>query len=214
MARAKPHAIDSSSTEADLLIALRADDRRAWAEAMRRFGGAMLAAARSIAANHADDAVQEAWIAAHGAIARFEGRAGIKTWLVRITINASYNHLRAHRREVSLEGLGSEHDPLANAFVSGEPFGMHWTVQFQRWTDDSPQALLEAHVLQECLEHHMADLPEGQRMALTLRDIEGLPADEICNTLRITPSNFRVLLHRARMRVFTMVSHYEETGEC
>ncbi|MFX7674831.1 sigma factor-like helix-turn-helix DNA-binding protein, partial [Acinetobacter baumannii] len=86
---------------------------------------------------------------------------------------------------------------------------MHWTVQFQRWTDDSPQALLEAHVLQECLEHHMADLPEGQRMALTLRDIEGLPADEICNTLRSTPSNFRVLLHRARMRVFTMVSHYE-----
>ncbi|MFX9893341.1 hypothetical protein ABTP50_21345, partial [Acinetobacter baumannii] len=83
--------------------------------------------------------------------------------------NASYNHLRAHRREVSLEGLGSEHDPLANAFVSGKPFGMHWTVQFQRWTDDSPQALLEAHVLQECLEHHMADLPEGQRMALTLR---------------------------------------------
>lgn len=198
------------SSEAVLLDGLRAGHRDAYREAMRRFGGAMLASARAIAPQHAEDAVQEAWISAHGAMSGFEGRASLKTWLVRITMNKAYAHLRARRKEVSLEGLESRHDPLTHAFLPNN----HWAMQFQRWTDDTPDALLQAHALQECLERHMAGLPDGQRLALTLKDIEGLTAQEICNTLAITPSNFRVLLHRARMRVFTMVSHYEETGEC
>lgn len=206
--------INADSSEAELLKGLRNSDREAYREAMRRFGGAMLASARAISPQHAEDAVQDAWISAYGAIDKFEGRSGLKTWLVRITINKVYSTLRSQQREVSLEGLESEHDPLANAFVPGGKFGFHWAVQFQRWSDDTPEALLSAHVLQECLDQHMADLPEGQRLALTLKDIEGLSPQEICNTLSITPSNFRVLLHRARMRVFTMVSHYEETGEC
>ncbi|MEL0027435.1 MAG: sigma-70 family RNA polymerase sigma factor [Perlucidibaca sp.] len=200
----------ADSSETALLAALCAGDRDAYREAMRRHGGAMLAAARSIAPRHAEDAVQEAWLSACTAIKRFEGRSGLRTWLVRITINQAYNHLRRQQREVSLEGLEQRHDPLAGAFTADGA----WLAPFQHWTDDSPDALLQAHVLQECLDHHLADLPEGQRMALTLKDIEGLSPQEICNTLAITPSNFRVLLHRARMRVFTMVSHYEETGEC
>ncbi len=214
MATATETKINADSSERELLAALRKGQQSAWGEAMRRFGGAMVAAARSIAPSHAEDAVQESWISAYSAIANFEGRSGLKTWLVRIAMNKSYNIIRSQKREVSLEGLEGEHDPLANAFVPGGPFGVQWGVQFQRWTDDTPQALLEAHVLQDCLDHHMADLPDGQRMALTLKDIEGLSPKEICNTLAISPSNFRVLLHRARIRVFTMVSHYEETGEC
>ncbi len=214
MATATETKINADSSERELLAALRGGQQSAWGEAMRRFGGAMVAAARSVAPRHAEDAVQESWISAYSAIANFEGRSGLKTWLVRIAMNKSYNIIRSQKREVSLEGLEGEHDPLANAFSPGGRFGMQWNVQFQRWTDDTPQALLEAHVLQDCLEHHMADLPDGQRMALTLKDIEGLSPKEICNTLAISPSNFRVLLHRARIRVFTMVSHYEETGEC
>jgi len=201
---------NADSSEPALLAGLRTHDREAYREAMRRYGGAMLASARAIAPQHAEDAVQEAWIAVYGAIDGFEGRSGLKTWLVRITINKAYGHLRSRRREVSLEGLGDGHDPLADAFSESG----HWRARFQPWTDDTPDALLQAHVLRECLDHHMADLPEGQRMALTLKDIEGLTPQEICNTLAITPSNFRVLLHRARIRIFTMVSHYEETGEC
>ncbi len=201
-------------SEKELISALKVADRNAYREAMRRYGGAMLAAARSITTQHAEDAVQEAWISAIAALKDFESRASLKTWLVRIAINKAYNAIRSHRREVSFEGLEAAHDPLADAFVPGGKFGTQWHVQFQQWTDDTPDALLQAHVLQECLDHHLEDLPEGQRLAITLKDIEGLSPSEICNTLDISPSNFRVLLHRARIRVFTMVSHYEETGEC
>ena len=51
------------------------------------------------------------------------------------------------------------------------------------------------------IEACIAELPETQRAVLTLRDVEGLDADEICNLLSITLTNQRVLLHRARARV-------------
>jgi len=212
MASVSPGSIrfDAESSESSLLSALRLGDRLAYREAMRRFGGAMLSAARAVAPQHAEDAVQDAWISVYGAIKEFEGRSGLKTWLTRITINKAYNYLRKQGREVSLEGLEAQHDPLDGAFTSTG----HWAKQWQQWDDDTPDALLSAHVLQECIEHHLDDMPEGQRLALTLKDIEGLSPSEICNTLTISPSNFRVLLHRARIRVFSMVSHYEETGEC
>lgn len=200
----------ADSSESALLAALRLGDRLAYREAMRRFGGSMLAAARAVAPQYAEDAVQDAWISVYGAIKEFEGRSGLKTWLTRITINKAYNYLRKQGREVSLEGLEARHDPLDGAFTSTG----HWAKQWQAWDDDTPDALLSAQVLQKCIEHHLDDMPEGQRLALTLKDIEGLSPSEICNTLTISPSNFRVLLHRARIRVFAMVSHYEETGEC
>lgn len=210
MTHAGPRKISDATSESDLLIALRSGDRAAYPEAMRRYGGAMLATAHGICPGHAEDAVQEAWLAALGALDKFEGRASLKTWLVRITMNSAYNHLRKTRREVSLDGLESHQDPLAQAFTENG----HWKLGHARWNDDTPDALLQAHALKECLEHHLEGLPSGQRMAITLNDIDGLSPQEICNTLAITPSNFRVLLHRARMRIFAMVSRYEETGEC
>lgn len=200
----------AASSEGELLAALRAGDRLAYREAMTRYGGAMLAAARGISPSHAEDAVQEAWLSALGALDKFEGRASLKTWLIRITMNKAYNHVRRSGREVSLDGLQSAEDPLANAFNDDN----RWHTTWQTWDDDSPDALLEAHVLKECLDRHLDKLPSGQRMAITLNDIEGISPAEICNTLSISPTNFRVLLHRARIRIFGMVSQYEETGEC
>jgi len=49
---------------------------------------------------------------------------------------------------------------------------------------------------------------------LELRDLQGLPAEDVCNMLEISASNVRVLLHRARARLFEMVDHFQETGEC
>lgn len=196
--------------ELRLIEELRAGKAAAWREAMTLYGGAMLSIARNFSPQQADDIVQEAWIAAYKGMERFEGRASLKTWLIRIVMNCAYSYLRRKNTVLSLEGLGPQHDPLDGAFlVDG-----HWRQRFESWTDDSPQALLESHALGDCLDRHVDALPGGQRMALLLRDIEGLSADEICETLGIQPSHFRVLLHRARLRVHGMVAHFQATGEC
>jgi RNA polymerase sigma-70 factor (ECF subfamily) len=69
-------------------------------------------------------------------------------------------------------------------------------------------------VLKECLEKHIALLPEGQRAVLVQAELLGLEPNEVCNNLAISASNYRVLLHRARVRIHAMVAHYQESGEC
>jgi len=198
--------------EEEIKIASRinAGDRAALREIMKLHGGAMIAAARGICPHAVDDVVQEAWIAALAALPNFEHRSSLKTWLVRITMNKAYTYIRQTHREVSLEGLSETEDPLQHYF---SPSG-HWQTPWQGWSDDSPDKLLEAHVLKECLEKHLDKLPQGQRMAMTLTDFMGLDAEEVCNNLAVSASNLRVLLHRARITIHAMVAHYEATGDC
>ncbi len=196
--------------DAAQIAAILAGDRQVLRAVMREHGGAMLAAARSIAPHMAEDVVQEAWIAALEALADFARRSALKTWLIRITINKAYSHLRKTRREVSLDGLAESDNPLLNAFDRTD----HWRGDWQSWPEQSPQALLEAHALQGCLDKHIQILPDGQRAVLVQTDVLGLSVTEVCNNLQISASNSRVLLHRARVRLHAMVAHYQETGEC
>jgi RNA polymerase sigma-70 factor, ECF subfamily len=54
----------------------------------------------------------------------------------------------------------------------------------------------------------IARLPPSQREVITMRDVVGMSAAEVCNVLAITESNQRVLLHRARSRVRQMLETY------
>jgi RNA polymerase sigma-70 factor, ECF subfamily len=53
-------------------------------------------------------------------------------------------------------------------------------------------------------------LPPNQRLVITMRDVEGWPAEEVCNVLSITETNQRVLLHRARSKVRAQLERYLE----
>ena len=57
----------------------------------------------------------------------------------------------------------------------------------------------------------IAGLPERQQLVITMRDVHGFEADEVCAVMDLTPANQRVLLHRARTAVrATVAAHYEE----
>lgn len=193
-----------------LIVLVLAGEQAALRELMLRYGGCMLAAARSIAPHAADDIVQDAWISALDALAQFEQRAALKTWLVRITLNKAYSFLRKNKQEVSLDGLADNDNPLHDAFDQAH----HWRHQWAEWSEQSPQALLESHALKECLDKHIEKLPDGQRLVFIQSQLLGLSVDEVCNNLAVSASNLRVLLHRARVRLHAMVAHYQDTGEC
>lgn len=60
---------------------------------------------------------------------------------------------------------------------------------------------LDAAAMAERLRRGIEDLPAGQRQVVTLRDVEGLSSDEVCEVLGITDGNQRVLLHRGRSKL-------------
>ena len=54
----------------------------------------------------------------------------------------------------------------------------------------------------------IAALPESQRLIITLRDVQGWSAEEVCDSLGLSDGNQRVLLHRARSRVRNALEQY------
>ena len=201
-----------AADDIELLKRLLAGEQQAFRELVSTYQGAMRAVAYAIVGSrHADEAVQDAWLSVVRNIGGFESRSSLKTWLLTITANAAKNRYKQNRREVLLDDLPSPHGTIDDDRFSSDG---HWLLAPLAWHQDTPEALLAENELRECLEHTLLSLPQLQSSVLVLRERQGLALEEICNLLDISLSNVRVLVHRARLKVFATVEHFEETGEC
>ncbi len=196
--------------ETSLIKGLHSGRRESFQLAVTRYSGAMLATARAIAGPaNAEDVVQDAWLTVFERIDSFEGRSSFKTWLQRIVVNRAISDLRSRSREVSQ--TGTEEDVSVSDWFDATG---SWASPPTGWHGDSPDALLAAEDLQNCIDKHLQEMPDNQRSVLVLRDMQQMEFEEICNELNLSASNARVLLHRGRMRLMKMVNHFEETGSC
>ena len=202
----------ATADDGDLLKRLLSGEQQAFRELVIAYQSAMRAVAYAIVGNrHADEVVQDAWLSVVRNLAGFEGRSSLKTWLLTITANAAKNRYKQNRREVLLDDLPSPHGTIGDDRFSSDG---HWLLAPLAWHQDSPEALLTEDELRECLERTLISLPQLQSSVLVLRERQGLELEEICNLLELSLSNVRVLIHRARLKVFATVEHFEETGEC
>ena len=202
----------ATADDAELLKRLLNGEQQAFRELVTTYQSAMRAVAYAIVGSrNADEAVQDAWLSVVRNLAGFEGRSSLKTWLLTITANAAKGRYKQNRREVLLDDLATPHGTIDDDRFSGDG---HWLLAPFAWHQDTPEALLAEDELRECLEHTLLSLPELQSSVLVLRERQGLELEEICNLLGISLSNVRVLVHRARLKVFATVEHFEETGEC
>jgi RNA polymerase sigma-70 factor, ECF subfamily len=150
----------------------------------------------------AEDIVQETLLAAFQAYKKFAGRGSERTWLVGILKHKIIDHFRRTSRETAFdldEGQAFEHDEFFRS--SGEWVG-HWTEESAPadWGANPAGALQQSEflsVFQKCL----GPLPERTARAFTLREVDGLTSDEICEALDVTVNNLWVMLHRARLHL-------------
>lgn len=183
----------------------------AFRSAIKQYQVSMIYLARNLVGDKiADEVVQEAWFSAMKAIARFEKRSSLKTWLLRIVANEGKTRLRKENRMTSLEAL-TEADP---AFATRFDDTGHWYTGPGQWDADSPDELMTMDELKACMDQLIEALPDMQGATLNLRERQGYSLKEICNILEVSESNVRVLLHRARTRLFRCIQHFEETGDC
>lgn len=198
--------------DAELLTRLLVGEQQAFRELVARYQGAMRAVAYAIVGSrNADEVVQDAWLAVVRNLDGFQGRSSLKTWLLTITANTAKTRLKHNRREVLMDDLPAPHGSIDDGRFAENG---HWLAAPFSWHEDSPEALLTEDELRECLEKTLNSLSELQGSVLMLRERQGLELEEICNLLEVSLSNVRVLLHRARLKVFATLEHFEETGQC
>lgn len=203
--------LEQDFEEPDLIRRLQQGDGDAFRQAVSHYTPNMLVVARFyLDHGTAEDVVQDTWVAVIEAIKRFEGRSGLKTWLHRIVANRAKNHLRRTHREVQTD-FSEELEPvLAGRFNANG----RWALPPALKNEESAEALLENGALSDCLDKHLSRLPENQRSALMLFEAHQHKSEDVCNILGVSASNLRVLIHRARQRIFLMVESFQESGEC
>jgi RNA polymerase sigma-70 factor (ECF subfamily) len=145
----------------------------------------------------AEDLVQETFLSALQAVDRFKGDSSLRTWLIGILRHKIIDHFRKNTVEVCASDitLWEEEDDREYFDKTG-----HWKRSLHEWKD-SPDGLLESKEFWKVFQSCLCGLPESHRRAFTLREIDGMAGDEICEILSVTPNNFWVMLHRARSRL-------------
>jgi len=199
-----------------LVAALRAGDEQAFAAIVEELNGPLLRLARMYVATAgaAEEVVQEAWLGVLRGLERFEARSSFRTWVFRIATNRAMTRGGRERRDIPLSALLDPADDPGGPAVDPERFlapghewAGHWAVPPERWAPDVETHLV-AKETRELIEASIERLAPAQRLVITLRDVEGWDADEVCAALEITPGNQRVLLHRARSHVRAAVERH------
>jgi RNA polymerase sigma-70 factor (ECF subfamily) len=206
---------DREFDQPEFLARLRAGEEAAYRRLVRRFHAALVGVAAGIIGSRAqaEEVVQDSWIAVHGAIAKFEGRSSLASWIYTIVLNRARTRIGKEARMVALPAVldgaqGEERAVPASAFRENG----HWAEAPRLWDELDPERVVGGRQLWDHVQEAIEALPAGQKAVLVMRDMEGMPGEEICALLQITPENQRVMLHRARARIRAAIDRVTAPG--
>lgn len=132
-----------------------------------------------------DDVVQEAFIKAYRALGKFRGDSQFYTWLYRIAVNTAKNFLVARSRRPPTSDVDLDD---AEHFV-----GNQGLIDI-----DTPENLAQGDELRVVVEAAIGSLPQDLRVAITLRELEGLSYEDIANVMGCPVGTVRSRIFRAR----------------
>jgi RNA polymerase sigma-70 factor (ECF subfamily) len=204
-----------------MVARLRNRDEAAFALLLDKWSSGMLRVARTFVSTEdsAAEVLQETWLSVIRGISGFEGRSSLKTWVYRILVNGARRRAVRESKMVPSSTLTSHDDSgptvdPARFRGPNDPYPGDWWAYPVAWPSASPEQATLASEIRSEVAIALADLPDRQRVVLTLRDIEGHTGEEVCAILDISAGNQRVLLHRARAFVRGKLEEYfTTTGE-
>jgi RNA polymerase sigma-70 factor (ECF subfamily) len=150
----------------------------------------------------ADEVVQETWLGVLRGIDAFEERSSVKTWVFRILMNTVKTRALREARSIPFSTAARADEPSVDPdrFLPADhryPGG--WRMAPSEWR--TPEDKLIAGETRDAILRAIDQLPDAQRVVITMRDVEGFPAEEVADALGISDGNQRVLSHRARSKV-------------
>ncbi|MGU3436649.1 RNA polymerase sigma factor [Actinomycetes bacterium M1A6_2h] len=179
MAHTVSRGIPRDGTDDDLVRAAKLGDRGAFDDIVRKHGPAMYRYALNMLSDSgaAEEAVQDAFVAAWKGLDDFRSDAKLRTWLFGITAHKSID---ARRRRLPKPA----EDWIFETVVAD--------------ASSSPEAQLSGSEFLSALRDALATLPERQRACWLLREVEGMSQVEIGQILTMSPGAVRGQLNRAR----------------
>ncbi len=131
------------------------------------------------------DVAQEVFIKVFRALPKFRGDSSFYTWIYRIAVNTSKNHLVAKSRRIQNTQVEFEE---TESFISNEDFR----------NLDTPDAVYSRGELEQTMSKAIAQLPDDLKQAIVLREVEGLSYDEIALKMDCPIGTVRSRIFRAR----------------
>ena len=180
----------SLEEDQQLVERVQRGDKRAFDLLVLKYQHKILSLVTRFVRDHheAQDVAQEAFIKAYRALPNFRGESAFYTWLYRIAINTAKNQLASRSRKPR-EVSGSVEDV---EFYEGE----HALKDI-----DSPERLLLRDEIEKTVNHSIQQLPEDLRMALSLREFDGLSYEDIAEVMQCPVGTVRSRIFRAREAV-------------
>lgn len=176
------------AVDADLVARVQRGDKRAFDLLVLKYQRRVMRLLSRMVRSPADveDVAQEAFIKAYRALPQFRGDSAFYTWLYRIAINTARNwHVAQTRRPQTVDDFENE---------DGETFQ-----QIDNLTDiNTPDAMLASKQVAETIDAAIAELPDELRVAILLREVEGMSYEDIAQSMECPIGTVRSRIFRAR----------------
>ncbi len=174
-------ALQTAPTDHELVVQVIGGDRAAFEPLVRRYNQRMYRAARAVTRSDVDaeDVLQQAWLNIYKNLAQFRGDASFATWAIRIAVHEAIAVTR--KRPLIME-------------VTDSP------------GEVTPVTEIDRAQLGALLESCLAQIPQGNREVMVLRDVLELDTAETAELLGLSPEAVRVRLHRARAAIATVLT--------
>lgn len=171
---------------------LRNKEEQAYRELIERYSDLVYSTAYAIVQNEldAEDLTQECFVEITNAIYRFKGESKLSTWMYRIVTNLALYHLRSKKRKkrfgflYSIDDSENKSNPINNLKSA-----------------DTPHQVLELKEKSKILFSALNQLPENQRIAFILHNMEQQSYKEICEIMELSLSAVESLIFRAKQNL-------------
>lgn len=178
---------DQQISDRQLVARVQKGDRRAFDLLVVKYQHRILALVGRFVSDFAEaqDVTQEAFIKAYRALPSFRGDSAFYTWMYRIAVNTAKNHLISRGRKTPTNDI--DLDDAA-----------YFTDESHMRDMDTPDGLLQRDQLRDVVFAAIDALPEELRIAVTLREIDGLTYEEIADVMECPIGTVRSRIFRAR----------------
>lgn len=150
----------------------------------------------------AEDIVQETLLSAIQSMHAYQGKAAERTWLTGILRHKIIDHYRRNRNQVQFTDEDTDLSVTEHFFERPDAWNGHWAIKLRPVDpESSPEDVLERDEFWQMMNRCLGALPSRVANVFTLREMDDLTSEEICELLGLSASNFWVIMYRARMQL-------------